>query len=258
MLEDRSERGMKGSEEGTCWVLMKQNPLGPEMRSSKTETLVKLLHWNNSDPYWSDSLKWIHTASVYLFAISVVSFLLRCEIHEVDQTVGGRLAQYEWRLLIICEWTQTEPKHHLMSFNHPLPGKIWQSSFNYMQHCSIVVSLTLVPVTRLGHQRGAIGRRSLRPSCDQHNPADGERCACSGRQYTPYWKRWGGRGRGRGLFYGWLTAAARLREPISDTSLPLPAAETPCLWCIYLFPAPCGGQQHLWQTIMFGQTHTHT
>lgn len=51
MLEDRSERGMKGSEEGTCWVLMKQNPLGPEMRSSKTETLVKLLHWNNSDPY---------------------------------------------------------------------------------------------------------------------------------------------------------------------------------------------------------------
>ena len=51
MLEDRSERGMKGSEEGTCWVLMKQNPLGPEMRSSKTETLVKLPRWNNSDPY---------------------------------------------------------------------------------------------------------------------------------------------------------------------------------------------------------------
>lgn len=30
-----------------------------------------------------------------------------------------------------------------------------------------------------------------------------------------------------GLFHGWLTAAARLREPISDTSLPL-CASSPC------------------------------
>ncbi len=82
---------MKGSKEGTCWVVMKQNPQGPEMRSSKTETLSKLLIWNNSDPYWSNWLLPPYdqqtTASKYLFAISVVFFLPRSEVHKVEQTV---------------------------------------------------------------------------------------------------------------------------------------------------------------------------
>lgn len=30
---------MKGSKEGTCWVVMKQNPWGLTMRSSKEEML---------------------------------------------------------------------------------------------------------------------------------------------------------------------------------------------------------------------------
>ena len=33
---------MKGSKEGTCWVVMKQNPQGPEMRSSESEMLLSV------------------------------------------------------------------------------------------------------------------------------------------------------------------------------------------------------------------------
>lgn len=34
---------MKGGKEGTCWVVMKQNPQGPEMRSSKAGMLSGFL-----------------------------------------------------------------------------------------------------------------------------------------------------------------------------------------------------------------------
>lgn len=47
---------MKGSKEGTCCVGMKQNPQGPEMRSSEYEDVGKLPGWNNSDSYWPDWL----------------------------------------------------------------------------------------------------------------------------------------------------------------------------------------------------------
>lgn len=95
---------MKGSKEGTCWVVMRQNPQGPEMRSSKSEMLSKLLNWNNSDPYWLLSpYDECTTASTHLFVVSVVSLLLCSEVHKVDQTVGIWLAQCKRMPLIICD-----------------------------------------------------------------------------------------------------------------------------------------------------------
>lgn len=133
-------------------------------------------------------------------------------------------------------------------------------SFSYMQHCSTLLFLILVPVTRLGHHCGAIGLRSLRPSGDQHKPADGGRSACTGKLYTPL----DSVGEGRGGVVSWMTdCCSKVKgsnlwhftsSPVSISLQPRPPAFTTCA-CVLL---PCSGQQHLWHTIMFFRQNTHT
>lgn len=105
---------------------------------------------------------------------------------------------------------------------------------SFMQHCSTVTSLTAVSATRLGHQYGPTGHRSLRLNGDQQMEG-GLPAVVDG---TPFDRKRGG-GREGMLFNGSLNAAARLREPISDTSLPLqspsPSSQAPLL----LVPASC-------------------
>lgn len=200
----------------------------------------------------------------YLFAVSVSSSVLCSKVHIVDQTVGIRSAQYWRRYLVICGWTQLEINFLLLNWS--ISESILQTDF-WWEKTDILLLLhnnvychvfNPSPSIKLGESLWS--QRSLRPSGDQHGPADGGRSACTGRLLTPPPLRsWVGRG--RGLFHGWLTAAARLRVPISDTLLPhqspLLAAKTPLLWYLHLCPAPCRGQQHLWHSIMFGQ-NTYT
>lgn len=80
--------------------------------------------------------------------------------------------------------------------------------------------------------------RANRPSLPeaQRWSADGGRSACGGRRYTLWQKTWGREGM---LFNGSLNAAARLREPISDTSLPLQAPSPSSQAPLLLVPASC-------------------
>lgn len=88
---------MKGSKEGTCWVAMKPNPQGPEMRSSKSGMLSSALTGTIVSPtdqsgfYLFDdeySTASVCTRETYLFATSVVSSLLCSEVHKAEQAVG--------------------------------------------------------------------------------------------------------------------------------------------------------------------------
>ena len=79
------------------------------------------------------------------------------------------------------------------------------------------MSLTLIPVTRLGHQCGAIGRRGPVVISTTQQMEGGLLAVVDS---TPPIESMKEGVRKKGLFYGWMTAAARLREPISDTSLP--------------------------------------
>jgi len=174
---------MKGSKEGTCWVVMKQNPQGQKNEiiqscsASRLEQYCPPLAGLAVIPScWT-----VHSFNVDDVSIEnkvPVLLALRWSLgswQDRRNTAREIALWYLWMnkkqkiqmkwLMSECLWELTRCKDLLLETSPTIwtrkqPGTIF--FLNCMQRCTTVMSLTLAPVTRLGHRHGARGPAVIR------------------------------------------------------------------------------------------------